>query len=112
MWRIVTLTSRMAHTEAMLDKRAQHEAEMARIKGGFELKKMEIEADMMANRILKDWLLKVFPLALQLLLAILLILVTFLFLVLLAPSKGDIDICDVLKLLTWSVITVLIWESF
>ena len=54
MYAIVTLIFRMAHNEAMLEKRAQHEAEMARIKGEFELKKMEIEASMMADRILKD----------------------------------------------------------
>ena len=51
---VVTLIFRMAHNEAMLDKRAQHDAEMARIKGEFELKKMEIEASMIADRILKD----------------------------------------------------------
>ena len=40
----------MAHNEAMLDRKAQHEAEMERIRQEFEVQKLQIQASMMASQ--------------------------------------------------------------
>ena len=47
---IVTLIFRMAHAEAMLDRKAQHEADMERIRQEFEVQKLQIQASMMASQ--------------------------------------------------------------
>ena len=50
----VTLKFRMTHQEAMFERKASYDIEMAKIKGEIEVKKMQIEAGMMADRSLKD----------------------------------------------------------
>ena len=85
---------RMKHLEAMKDKDNHFALEMARINADLEKTKMELSKNMM----MKDWLLAV--------LAILLCLV------LLSPSKSDLDIMDVCKMLVWSLMSVCIWETF
>ena len=44
----------MTHQEAMFERKASYDIEMAKIKGEIEVKKMQIEAGMMADRSLKD----------------------------------------------------------